>query len=115
MVLGLGLLYAYRSQTPSVPQVDIGRALQDINAGRVRAVTIFADHAILEFKDGPSHTEQTAIPDSDTILVLDTAVSNYNTAHPSAPTELRFETRPPWCCGVDRLDRVARLTPRSDA
>jgi hypothetical protein len=107
VLLGLGLLYAYRSQTPSVPQVDLGHALGDIGAGRVRAVTIFADTATIEFRDSPSHQERTALPDSDTTLVLSSAVSTYNIGHPSQATELRFETKPPWCCGVDRLDRAA--------
>ena len=107
VVLGLGLLYAYRSQTPSVPQVDIGRALQDINAGRIRAVTVFADKATLEFRDSPAHKEDTSLPDPDTVLVLMTAVSNYSAAHPSEPTELKFETRPPGCCGADPPNVIA--------
>ena len=109
VVAGLGLLYAYRSQTPSLPEVDLPHALQDINAGRIRAVSISADEAILEFRDSPSHKEQTALPEGDTLLA--TAVSNYSAAHPSEPIELRFETRPPSCCGVVRSD-VAGLDDR---
>ena len=93
VVLGLGLLYAYRSQTPSVPQVDLGQALQDINAGRVRAVTIAANKATLEFRDSPSHKEQTTLPEPDTVIAP--TVSNYNAAHPSQLIELRFEGRAP--------------------
>jgi hypothetical protein len=88
VILGLGLLYAYRSQTPAVPQVDTRQALQDVNAGRVRAVTISAGKATLEFRDSPSPKEQTTLPDQDTILVK--AVADYNAATPSQAIELRY-------------------------
>ena len=45
VVMGLALLYAYRSQTPSVPEVDITRAIQDVNAGKIKTVTIIASNA----------------------------------------------------------------------
>jgi hypothetical protein len=90
VVLGLGLLYAYRSQTPSVPEIDINQALQDINAGRVRAITIAGSAATLEFRDSPSHQERTAVPQPDT--VLSPSVAAYNAAHPSQPIELRVES-----------------------
>jgi ATP-dependent Zn protease len=87
VVLGLGLLYAYRSQAPSVPEVDISTAIQDTNAGQVRAVTIVGNKATLEFRDG--HKEQTTVPQPDTVLAP--AVAGYNATHPSQPIELRFE------------------------
>src|SRR5438034_3483273 len=52
VVMGLLLLYAYRSQTPAVPEVDVTRALADINSGRVRAVTIAGSKATLVFRTG---------------------------------------------------------------
>src|SRR2546425_11047780 len=33
VVMGLALLYAYRSQTPSAPQVSLTQAIQDVQAG----------------------------------------------------------------------------------
>jgi hypothetical protein len=110
VVLGLGLLYAYRSQTPSTPEVDIGSALRDINAGRIRAVTISGNKATLEFRDSSSHKEQTTLPEPDT--VIGPAVSNYSAAHPEQPIELRFEGRPPGCCGADHPDPAAGLGDR---
>jgi ATP-dependent Zn protease len=89
IVMGLGLLYAYRSQTPSVPQVSLSQALQDISAGLVRGVTVTGNRATLEFRDNPTHKEQTTLPEPDTILAR--AVSDYNTAHPSQPIELRYQ------------------------
>ena len=87
VVLGLGVLYAYRSQTPAVPQVDIGQALEDINAGRIRVVTISGNTATLEFRDSSTHKERTTVPQPDSVLAL--AVSNYNATHPSQAIELR--------------------------
>lgn len=89
VVLGLGLLYAYRSQTPSVPEIDISQAQQDINAGRVKSVIIVANKATLEFKDITRGKEQTTIPEPDTILVR--AVSDYNAANPSQAISIRYE------------------------
>jgi hypothetical protein len=94
VILGLGLLYAYRSQTPSLPQVDIAQAMQDISAGRVRAVTVSGSAATLEFRDSPSHRERTTVPQPDN--VLSPAVAQYNAANPSQAVELRFaqDTQP---------------------
>lgn len=89
VVLGLGLLYAYRSQTPSIPQVSMTQAVQDIAAGRVSAVTIAGNRATLEFRDGPSHKEQTMLAEPDTILAK--AVSDYNAANPSRAVALTYQ------------------------
>lgn len=89
-VLGIGLLYAYRSQTPSVPQVDLAQAIQNINAGRVRAVSVTGNSATIEFRDSPAHKEQTTLPQPD--VVLAPSIANYNAANPSQAIALRYET-----------------------
>jgi ATP-dependent Zn protease len=83
----VALLYAYRSQTPSVPEVDITQAVQDLNSGRIRATTIVANKATLEFADSATHKEQTTVPEPDTILAP--AIAGYNATHPAQPIELR--------------------------
>src|SRR5207244_13173931 len=75
--------------TPALPQGAVSQALQDIGAGLVRAVTVTGNRATLEFRDNPTHKEQTTLPEPDTVLAR--AVSDYNTAHPSQPIELRYE------------------------
>jgi len=80
--MGLALLYAYRSQTPSVPEVDLSKAQQDINAGQIRSVTIVANKATLQFKDLDTHKEQTTVPEPDTILSK--TVLDYNASHLAA-------------------------------
>ena len=88
--MGLALLYAYRSQTPSVPEVDISQAQQDVNAGRVKSVTIIANKATIQFKDLDSHKEQTTVPEPDTILSK--TVQDYNSTHlASDQVALKFQ------------------------
>jgi hypothetical protein len=89
VVMGLGLLYAYRSQTPSVPSVDLTSAIQDISAGRIRAVTVAANTATLEFRDSPAHKEKTNLPELDTLFAR--AISDYNAANPSQAIALRYD------------------------
>jgi hypothetical protein len=87
VVLGLALLYAYRSQTPSIPQVDVTQALRDVNAGRIKAVVVAGNKATFEFRDNPAHREQATILEPDTVLAR--AVFDYNAANPSQIT-LRY-------------------------
>ena len=77
--MGLALLYAYRSQTTSVPEVDITQAIQDINAGKIKSVVIVANKATLEFKDSSTHKEQTTLQEPDTLMAK--AVQDYNATH----------------------------------
>jgi hypothetical protein len=88
VVMGLLLLYAYRSQTPAVPEVDVTRALADINSGQVRAVTIAGSKATLVLRTGA--TERTTVPQPDTIVGR--AVADYNAAHPSQLIDLTYES-----------------------
>ncbi len=89
--MGLALLYAYRSQTPSVPEVDISQAQQDVNAGRIKSVAIVANKATLQFKDSDTHKEQTTVPEPDTILSK--TVQDYNSTHlASDQVALKFQT-----------------------
>jgi hypothetical protein len=54
VVMGLAMLYAYRSQTPSVQRVVYSEAVQQINSGQVRKVTIVANKATLELQNNAS-------------------------------------------------------------
>src|SRR4029077_2635404 len=82
--------YAYRSQTPSVPEVDISQAQQDVNAGRIKSVAIVANKATLQFKDSDAHKELTTVPEPDTILSK--TVQDYNSTHlASDQVALKFQ------------------------
>ena len=90
VVMGLALLYAYRSQTPVVPEIDVTQAVRDIDAGLVKAVTVAGPTATLEFRDASRGKERTTIPEPDTIIGK--AVADYNATHASQPIELRYES-----------------------
>ena len=91
IVLGLGLLYAYRAQSPAVPEVSLTQALTELQQGRVRAVTIEGNRATFILIDG--RTEQTPVPLPPDLLVR--AVAERNQADPAHPTELRFSQTSP--------------------
>jgi ATP-dependent Zn protease len=87
------LLYAYRSQTPSIPTVPITQAVQDIQAGKVKTVTESANKATLELNDGAK--ESTNLPDNSRTDPLQDAVAAYDSANPTRPVLLRWESGPP--------------------
>jgi len=88
VVLGLGMLYAYRSQTPSVPNVALSQAIQDVRSGNIQAVAVVGNRATLTFRDGV-RKEQTTLPEQDQLLSK--AIIDYNAAHPENPVRLVYE------------------------
>jgi len=86
VVLGLMLLYAYRSQTPSVFTVPMSAAIQDVQAGRVVSVTIAGEQGTLELASGSR--ERTTVPQPDEVFAK--AVLDYNATHPQK-VNLRYE------------------------
>src|SRR5712691_8997688 len=84
-VVGLGLLYAYRAQTPAVPEVSLTQVLTGIQDGRVRAVTIEGSRATVVLTDGS--TELTTVPNAD---VLMRAITDRNQADPAHQISMRF-------------------------
>ena len=86
VVMGLALLYAYRSQSPSVTPVNYTEAVREINAGQVKMVTIVANKATLELQTGEK--QQLNLPDRPESFqkVLD----DYNTANPSRPITIIY-------------------------
>jgi cell division protease FtsH len=85
--MGLALLYAYRSQTPSVTPVQYTQAQQEINAGQVKKVTIVANQATIELQNGDK--QQVKLPDRpDTFQKY---LVDYNAANPSKPIIYEFQ------------------------
>jgi hypothetical protein len=89
-VIGLGLLYAYRSQTPAVPAASLAQVLSEIRDGHVRAVTIEGKRATIVLTDG--RTEQTTVPNGDLVA---RAVFDRNQAEPARQIELRLTQASP--------------------
>jgi len=88
----VGLLYAYRSQTPAVPSVSLEKVLSDIHDGRVQAVTIEGSRATVVLVDG--RTEQATIPEPDTVLARAVTVRN-QTVDAAHLIRLRFSPTSP--------------------
>ncbi|HUQ42774.1 MAG TPA: ATP-dependent zinc metalloprotease FtsH [Candidatus Limnocylindrales bacterium] len=92
VVMGLALLYAYRSQTPAIQTVPITEAVQDVNAGRVSTVTIVANKATLELNDASKTKKQATLPDSTRgDDELTTAITAYNAANPTRAIVKKYE------------------------
>jgi len=79
VVMGLALLYAYRSQTPALTTIPLSQAVQEINAGQIAIVTITSNRATLELRSGGK--QQTTLPDRDEILQR--TLADYNNANPT--------------------------------
>src|SRR6266550_2069712 len=86
--MGLALLYVYRSQTPAVPEVSITAAIQDIQAGKIKTVTVIGNKATLDFRNG-TNKEQAQLQEQDQLLSK--TVTDYNTANPSQTVELKYQ------------------------
>jgi hypothetical protein len=87
VVLGLGLLYAYRAQTPAVVSVAMSQAIQEVNAGQVVKVTVTGNKATLELRGDGQH--QTTLPDRDE--VFQKTLADYNTANPTRQIVIDYQ------------------------
>jgi len=87
IVMGLALLYAYRSQTPSLQSVAYSQAIQEINSGQVKKVTIVANRATLELQN--NEKQQLNLPERPEAFqkVLD----DYNAANPSRQITIEYQ------------------------
>ena len=91
VILALGLLYAYRSQSPAVPTVPYSAVLIELQNGRVRSVVIADGRATLTLLDGT--TQQAPLPDNGEPLAR--TIEDRNRADPAHPVDLRFSSGSP--------------------
>src|SRR5581483_8238107 len=87
--MGLALLYAYRQQTPAIQTVTITKAIQDVQAGKVKSVTIIANKATVELTDPANTKVQVNLLDKDDPFLA--AVTAYNNANPTRQVDLKAE------------------------
>ena len=87
VVMGLALLYAYRSQSPSVQTVGYSEAVQQINSGQVRKVTIVANKATLELQNNDK--QQTTLPERPE--AFEKLLADYNAANPSRRVTIDYQ------------------------
>jgi len=86
VVMGIGLLYAYRSQSPALSNISYGQAIAEVGAGQVTRVTIIGNRATLDLRSGEQ--QQTALPDQP--AAFQKALDDYNAANPSRPISYEF-------------------------
>jgi ATP-dependent Zn protease len=88
---GLGLLYAYRSQSPAMQTIPVTQAASEIQAGQVTEVLIEENRATLTLTDGNHQITNMAFGD-ETLL---RAVVTRNQSDPAHPVQLRTQPAPP--------------------
>lgn len=91
VLLGIALLYAYRSQTPTTPQVSTSTMLSEIQQGRVRDVAIDDGRATVTLTDGA--VQRATFPKGDDQLAR--VVGERNAADPAHSIALRYEQTGP--------------------
>ncbi len=77
VLMGVALLYAYRAQSPSAAPVPISQAISEIQGAQVKSVTISADQATIDLKDG-NHQVTTVGTPSD---AFEKVLTDYNATH----------------------------------
>ncbi len=88
--MGLALLYAYRSQTQPIQPASMTEAVQLVQAGKVKSVTVVANKATIELNDGTSTKRLVNLPDSTQQDPLSQAITAYNASH-SQPVDLKYD------------------------
>jgi len=89
VVMGLALLFAYRSQGTAATVVDLSEAKSKIQAGQVAAVAIQGSSATLTLNDASATKLQAKLPERDESFVQ--TLDAYNLANPSRAVKYRIE------------------------
>jgi ATP-dependent Zn protease len=92
MFLGLGLLYAYRAQTPAVQTVPLTQAMTEIREGRVDQILLENERVTLTLYDGSRQQTNTG----GSRDALSQAVTDWNRANPAKNIQLRYDDRNPF-------------------
>ena len=88
VVMGLGLLYAYRSQSPATGSITFSQAIQEINSGQVMKVTIVGNKATLDLRGG-GERQQLVLPDGN--VTFQKALDDYNSANPTRQIVIDYQ------------------------
>ncbi|HEY8657101.1 MAG TPA: ATP-dependent zinc metalloprotease FtsH [Candidatus Limnocylindria bacterium] len=80
VVMGVALLYAYKAQTPAASTVGYSQAIDEVNSGQVKEVSISGTIATVTLNDGVS-TKQIVNIGDDKDGLFKKAILDYNTAN----------------------------------
>jgi len=91
VILGVGLLYAYRAQSPAMRQISYTEAVTQIQNGQIQRVAIQGERARITRTDGS--VEEVTLPDGGQLLVQ--AVTDRNRADPAHAVALQYDQSSP--------------------
>jgi len=84
--MGFALLYAYKAQDKAAATVDYSTAINDVNAGRVKGVSISGTTATITLNDG-NNTKQSVPIGDDRDGLFKKAIIDYNAANAGNPAK----------------------------
>lgn len=91
VLLGVGLLYAYRAQSPATKVITLSDALARVDQGQVKTVTLNNNtRATIQANDGTLY--QVTLTGDDTFTK---AVNDYNASHPGHQVTVTAEPQSP--------------------
>ena len=88
VVMGVGLLYAYRSQSPAIQSITFSQATQEINSGQVMKVTIVGNKATLDLRGG-GERQQLVLPEG--AVTFQKVLDDYNSANPTRQMVIDYQ------------------------
>jgi cell division protease FtsH len=92
VLMGIALLYAYRAQTPTLERISYSQAIADIQAGKVKQVTISGDTATIQRTDGSIVAVALGANDNGAFA---RTVTDYNTIAPEKRVTLTYQNDAP--------------------
>ncbi len=87
VVMGLALLFAYRSQGTAAAAIEYGQAIERVQGGQVKKVTLQGNRVTLQLQDDTK--QQAQLPDRDETFVK--TVNDYNAANPARRISIGVE------------------------
>ncbi len=80
VVMGVALLYAYRTQDKQNAPIILSDAIAEVNSGQVKKVTLSGNKATLELNDGAGTKQTTQLQDRDDTFIK--TLQDYKAANP---------------------------------
>jgi len=88
VVMGIALLLAYRSQSPAAEEINVSDAVQAVQAGKVKSITISGNKATVELSaDGKKQVATI----NDRNEGFEQTILEYNRANPGRVVDLKYQ------------------------
>jgi len=89
VVMGVALLYAYRTQDKGNAPIPLSTATTEVSTGQVKSVTIAGNKATLVLNDGAGTKQTTTLPDRDDTFIK--SLQDYKAANPGKQFDYSVE------------------------